>query len=180
MRNRYTKEIKEYIKTNSQYYKREELRQEVEKTFGIKISKEQFHQYLWRHNIHCKGYDKSKINNLKNKKPIGSESIKKDGMMVKVKIGDNKWQYKQRLIWEEYYGEKLTDDDYIIFLDQDKTNFDISNLRKISRRESAVLSNRELYSKEPVATETGIKVAKLIIKSKDKKEKYNGIMERYS
>ena len=89
--------------------------------------------------------------------------------MTLIKISENKWMYKQRYLYEKYYNVKLTNDDYIIFLDQDRTNFDIKNLKRITRHESAILSNQKLFSNNPKVTETGVQVAKLMIKIKESK-----------
>jgi hypothetical protein len=67
----------------------------------------------------------------------------------------------------QHYGVKLTGDDYIIFLDQDRNNFDINNLEKITKRESAIISNQKIFSQRPEATKVSIQIAKLIIKIKD-------------
>lgn len=93
-------------------------------------------------------------------------------MMVLVKIGKNKWTYKQRLIYENYYGVELAEDEYIIFLDNDRTNFDINNLQCVSRRVSSILSNQKLRSVNQDITKLGIEVANLIIEIKNKEVEY--------
>ena len=102
-----------------------------------------------------------------DKVPIGSERVKSDGM-IQVKVSPDKWEYKQRLIYSKYHNVKLTSDDFIIFLDQDRNNFDISNLKRVTRRESSIMANEKIFSHCSLATKTGIFVAKLIIKTKEK------------
>lgn len=106
------------------------------------------------------------VRNVCERVPIGTEYIKKDGMVL-IKISSNKWMYKQRFIYEQYYNVHLKNDDYIIFLDQNRNNFDINNLKLISRKESAYLSNQKIFSKNKEATELGIKIAKLHYKIKE-------------
>ena len=102
-------------------------------------------------------------------KPIGSEYTKPDGMVM-VKVTKDKWVYKQRLIYEQYYGVHLPEDVYVIFLDQNRNNFDIANLKAVSRREASYMSNHNLSSKKPNVTLLGLDVARCIIKTKERSE----------
>lgn len=129
------------------------------------ITRSQLRQYLYKRKIKYKDYNKRMVRDMGANVPIGTERIKPDGM-VQVKVAKDKWQYKQRLIYEKYHNVKLTSNDYIIFLDQDRTNFDINNLQKITRHESSILANQKLFSKNPNVTKVGLNVAKLIIKTK--------------
>lgn len=66
---------------------------------------------------------------------IGSETLTKGGY-IKVKIGEpNKWIFKQRLIWQQHFGE-IPDNHIIIFKDNDILNFDINNLQCIKREQN--------------------------------------------
>lgn len=74
-----------------------------------------------------------------NHRPVGSERIDKDGyVMVKVQE-PNVWALKHRVVWEEHHG-KVPDGHVITFVDQDKTNTDISNLKLISNKQNAVMN----------------------------------------
>ena len=134
--------------------------------FGYAITLTQLRQYLSKRHIRYKDYAKNKVRNMCANKPLLSERIKPDGM-IQVKIAKDKWEYKQRYIYSKYYNVELTENDYIIFLDQDRTNFNINNLMRISRHESAILSNQKIFSKLSQVTKTGVQVAKLIIKTKE-------------
>lgn len=169
MRNKYSKEFEDEMKMKAHIKKIDELLQIAKNKYNYSISKKQLRQFLYKRKIRYKDYDENKARKMGLNKPIGSERIKPDGM-VQVKVAKDKWEYKQRLIYEKYYNVKLTSDDYIIFLDQDRTNFDVDNLIKVTRRESSILANQKLFSKNPVVTETGIQVAKLIIEIKNKKK----------
>ena len=82
-----------------------------------------------------------------NTKEVGSEYVDADGYLyIKVKSTGNKrfskggmWQQKHRLIWEEHYGE-IPEGYAIIFLDRDKRNFDINNLRMVNRNELVLIN----------------------------------------
>ena len=138
--------------------------------FGYEINKGQLRQYLSKRKIRYKDYNVSKAHKMGKKIPIGTEYIKPDGMTL-IKVSENKWEYKQRYLYKKYHNVELTSDDYIIFLDQDRNNFDINNLKKISRYESSILSNQKIFSKNPKVTQLGIDTARLIIKTKKASEK---------
>lgn len=172
MRNKYSKKFEADMVLLASTHTLNDLLLVAIKKYKYKITLHQLRQYLSKRGIIYKDYDFKKIRNMGDKIPIGTERIKSDGM-VQVKVASNKWEYKQRLIYSKYYDAKLTNDDYIIFLDQDRTNFDISNLKRVNRRESAIVANQKMFSNNPVATETGIQVAKLMIKCKEKSKHEN-------
>lgn len=165
MRRKINPELKEYCSNNSNLTI-DELLPLVNKKFKEHYTRLSLQKYLIRNKIPYKYSNFKRSNNNCYKKPIGTEYTKSDGMVL-VKIAKNKWEYKQRLIYMKHYGVKLTNDDYIIFLDQDRTNFNINNLRRITRRESSILINQKIFSKKPEATELAIQIAKLMIKIKD-------------
>lgn len=166
IRNKYSKEFEEEMRRLAPTTKFNELLNLSKNIYGYSVSKEQLKQYLYKRQIIYKDYNKNMVRDMGNKIPIGTEYTKNDGMIL-VKVAPNKWQYKQRLIYEQYYNVELSDNDYIIFLDHNRNNFDISNLKKITRRESSILSNQKMFSTNSKITETGIQVAKLIIKTKE-------------
>lgn len=165
MRNKYSKEFEEEMRRLAPANELERLLWVARSKYAYFITRTQLRQYLSKRQIRYKDYNKNKAQEMGVKIPIGTEYVKPDGMTL-VKIAKDKWQYKQRLIYEQYYNVKLNDDDYIIFLDHNRNNFDINNLKKVTRRESSILSNQEMFSTNPKVTETGIQVAKLIIKTK--------------
>lgn len=173
MRNKYSKEFEEEMINKAHKNSLQKLWAIATNKYNYNITKRQLYQYLSKRKIRYKDYNANKVRNMGDKLPIGTEYTKPDGMVL-VKIAKDRWEYKQRLIYSKYHNIELTSDDYIIFLDQDRTNFNINNLKKITRRESSIVANQELFSKDALLTETGIEVAKLIIKIKDrKKEQYN-------
>lgn len=169
MRNKYSKKFEEDMKKLAPTKRLEELLHIAIKKYSYSITKDQLRQYLYKREIRYKDYNKNKVSDMGTKVPIGTEYIKPDGMTL-VKVNKNKWKYKQRLIYEQYYNTELSENDYIIFLDQNRNNFDINNLKKITKRESSILANQKIFSTDPLVTETGIQVAKLIINIKQKGE----------
>ena len=108
-------------------------------------------------------------------KPVGTERITKDGY-TEIKVKDpNVWKLKHRLIYEEHYGE-IPNGYVVMFLDRDKSNFDINNLILISRKQLRILNQNYLIKDDPELTKSGIILADLLIKinEKDKEIKKNG------
>ena len=165
MRNKYSLEFEKKMQQLAKDKTLNELLEIAQQEYDI--TKKQLRQYLSKRQIRYKDYDETKINKTPIGLDIGTEYVKDDGMTL-IKISKGKWQYKQRYIYEQYYNVKLSSDDYIIFLDQNRNNFDINNLKRITRHECSILSNQKMFSHDKEVTETGILVAKLMIKAKNK------------
>lgn len=128
---------------------------------GKKMPKEVYEKV--KHTMFAKG------NVPPNHRPVGSERISKDGY-IEVKVAEpNKWRLKQRVVYEEAKGE-IPEGCPIIFLDGNKRNFDIDNLRCITRSELLYLNCNGLNNSNEI-TETGILMARLdSAKNKKKQE----------
>lgn len=128
---------------------------------GKKMPKEVYEKV--KHTMFAKG------NVPPNHRPVGSERISKDGY-IEVKVAEpNKWRLKQRVVYEEAKG-KIPEGCTIIFLDGNKRNFDIDNLRCITRSELLYLNCNGLNNSNEI-TETGILMARLdSAKNKKKQE----------
>lgn len=101
-----------------------------------------------------------------NYKPVGSERINVYGY-IEVKVADpNKWRLKQRVVWEEHYGE-IPNGYSILFLDRNKQNLDINNLVLVSKKQLAFLNNNKLIKEDKELTKTGLIIADLLIKISD-------------
>lgn len=112
-------------------------------------------------------YEKAKATMFKpgnipaNHRPVGSERVNVDGY-VEIKIAEpNKWRLKQREVWERHYGEKLTSNDAIIFLDGNKLNLEVNNLVKVTRAELARYNQDKLRCESPDINMAAINIAKL-------------------
>jgi hypothetical protein len=126
---------------------------------GKKMPKEVYEKV--KHTMFAKG------NIPPNHRPVGSERISKDGY-IEVKVAEpNKWRLKQRVVYEEAKG-KIPEGCPIIFLDGNKRNFDIDNLRCITRSELLYLNCNGLNNSNEI-TETGILMARLD-RAKNKKK----------
>ena len=165
MRNKYSSEFEDFVKKNAKKYNREELRLLAQNKFEIKVSKDAFRRYLNRHKIKSIYIIKNNVRDV-YKCPIGAEKVVDDGIFIKVEQPD-KWRRKSRVMYEKYHNCKLRDDEYIVFLNQDRNDFNKENLMKTTQKEIAYLHNYDTFSKNPKLTELGILSAKLMIKAKE-------------
>lgn len=166
MRRKPNNKLKNYLLDIANDYTIKELLEKVNKKFNENYKENELRKYLVRNKIEYKYENKNKSHPMGTNVPLGCEYTKPDGMVL-VKIGKNQWKYKQRIIWENYYNETLKDDEYVIFLNQDRTDFRIENLMKITRKESAYLSNMNIFSTNPDITKVAIDLARLQIEIKD-------------
>lgn len=135
---------------------------------GKKMPKEVYEKV--KHTMFAKG------NVPPNHRPVGSERISKDGY-IEVKVAEpNKWRLKQRVVYEEAKG-KIPEGCPIIFLDGNKRNFDIDNLRCITRSELLYLNCNGLNNSNEI-TETGILMARLDSAKNKRKKKLREKMLR--
>lgn len=105
---------------------------------------------------------------------IYSERLDKDGYVL-IKLDDrNKWKRKHIWIWEKEYGE-VPKGHIIIFRDNNKYNFDIDNLKCISRSVNAVINRNRWNAYTNEAKDVMITLAELKIaqrkREKERKEK---------
>jgi hypothetical protein len=118
-----------------------------------------------------------------NTMPIGSERITVDGY-TEVKISDKsgspkkRWKGKHVIIWEKANGP-VPKGCVVYFIDGNKENFKLSNLRMISRAELSVMNHIRHYSdnKDIAKAELVIAAVKVAI-SKRKQGTFNGVKKR--
>lgn len=170
MRRKINPELKEYLVNNGNKYIVKDLVKLVNKKFNENYKENELRKYLVRNKIDYKYENKNKSNPMGTNVPLGTEYIKPDGMTL-VKVSKNEWKYKQRLIYEEHYGIKLKESDYIIFLNQDRTDFRIENLAKVTRKESSYLANMDIFSTDADVTNLSINLVKMVLKTKEMEEK---------
>lgn len=73
----------------------------------------------------------------------------------------NTFELKQRLVYEQAHGVKLTSDDIIVFLDGDKLNCDPSNLVRLSHAEHAKMMTYKLTYSDRETFETALNIMRL-------------------
>ena len=105
-----------------------------------------------------------------NHREVGSERITRDGY-IEIKIAEpNKWDLKHRVIYEKHHGP-IENGDAIIFLDGNKLNTDINNLKAVSRHQLLVLNKNKLIKNNPELTNAGINIANILIKANEVKNR---------
>ena len=99
---------------------------------------------------------------------VGDKVITEDGY-IRIKVADpDKWEFLHRIIWEEHNGP-IPPGMKIIFLDNDKTNCDISNLAMINNVEHGFLMSHKLRFDRAEATEAAVLLSKIYSKGKRRK-----------
>ena len=96
-----------------------------------------------------------------NKKSIGSER-KTAGKYTEVKVGEpDRWEFKHRVMYEQYHNVKLDKDKIVIFLNRDTTDFSKENLAVIDRKTQIYLNKEGLMTDDREVNKTSIKIAEL-------------------
>lgn len=165
-------EMENYFKTiikDNSYKKISEL---FFKKYNIKLSRNQIWYYCNKYNIH-NGIDQTKlIGKMKyNYKGAGHEWIDKRTGYTYVTVKSGCYVQKQRYIYEKHYG-KIPKGYSIIFLDNDKTNFDIDNLLMVKDTEKGLFGCYKIYSKDK-------EIQKLVISLIKMKDKENNYRRKY-
>ncbi|HEL1992449.1 HNH endonuclease signature motif containing protein [Streptococcus suis] len=112
-----------------------------------------------------------KGNRPANYLPVGTVNYTTDGY-PKIKVADpDKWEYLHRQTWEKHHG-LVPDGHSVVFLDGDKTNWDISNLACLSKNEIVRMNRDGLFASDADLTKVGIGYTKL--KNKIIEVKRNG------
>lgn len=169
----YTQEKINYIKSIFRGHLRREVIEMYNKKFNENMTFNEYmafrKKYGLKNEVNQK-FDGSNIN-PNPPAPIGHEIIyyNKGLKRIKVKVGENKWVEKTRYIYEQHYG-KIPDNCFIIFLDGNRDNYNIENLKCITTKQHRTMAGNKLYFGNKDLTETGIDVAKLMIKTKDKRK----------
>lgn len=95
-----------------------------------------------------------------NHKSVGSERITKDGYIM-IKVAEpNKWRLKHVVEWEKHNG-KLPRNHALIFLDRNKQNTSIDNLKLVSRSELLIINRDNLLKDNKELNETAVIIAKV-------------------
>ena len=102
----------------------------------------------------------SHIHNLKS---VGDEYINSDGFVMIKLDNPARWVHKHRYIYEQAFGE-IPKDKVLIFLDGDKQNLSLDNLKCISRKQLVKMNQNKLFFNNAELTEAGSELANLMLK----------------
>lgn len=167
----YDNDMYEFLYKNASSHTIKELVQLIKEKFNIEIEKKKLAQYCIKMKIQYK-YEKPNKSHSNTPTKIGTIVNKIDGDYLKIKTDNHKWEYLQRKVYEKYHNVKLKENEYVIFLNQNRRDFSKNNLQLVSQKESGELCNygSNIYSINRELT----KLALTNIKLKQKiKEVYN-------
>lgn len=182
---RYTKQQREFLIKNNYMKTSQELADLFEKEFDIKLTRAQIKSFRGNNKLDsgltgrfekghstfnkgkkwneymskqsqksCRKTTFKKGNRPHNYRPVGSERITVDGF-IEIKVADpNKWDLKSRVICQEKYG-KIPKGYKIIYLDGNRLNLDINNLRAVSYEEELIMNTKGYRFNNAELTNTG-------------------------
>lgn len=167
----------EFIKNNVDGNRNKELAQMINEEFGLSITPIQIKQWKTTHGIksttNLYGWRKGKIAGkdfknpveYKHSQPIFSERTTKRGI-VQIKVARGKWIDKHRYLYERANGS-IPENHIIIFMNGDKSDIRLENLKCISRRELSYMNKQkyEIYDSE--SKESAILLSKIGLKGSE-------------
>lgn len=159
----YSKEMFEFMQ-NGKYETRQELCDNFNKKFNLNLTLGKLRDLNTKHHLNI-GNPTRNMSNLKKgwiktrgyeTREIGEE-IERGEDVPYIKLGHNNYVAKHRYLYEKYHNVTLDISDLIIFLDNDKTNFNKENLYKVSRSVAGIMVGNELHGTKETDKETVIK-----------------------
>lgn len=184
----WTEEMKQFILDNYYDLTSKQLTELINTKFGLELKWTAVAAYKKRNNLrnglpkhwekghvpHNKGekmtpeqYEKSAPTMFKkgqapiNYRPVGSERITKDGY-IQIKVKDPRtWKLKHRVVWEKENGP-IPKNCALLFLDGDKKNCELSNLKLVSRSELLVMNRYHMFQETPELNDAASNLARVI------------------
>lgn len=147
----FSDEQKEYIYNNSLGKTNKELTIALNNLYHSEFTVKQVKWFKYTHHINS-GLKKRNL-------PIGSERIKNGYIFIKTEE-PSLWKEKHRVIYESVYGE-IPEGYKIMFLDGDKLNCNIDNLKLVKDSEEIYINKNGFAGVSKEITETAINLAKL-------------------
>lgn len=168
----------------------EEARRQVKEQLGIDMTVYQFEGYLDRHRITLRGKGSGRFKPgyippnkgkklseetrrkvaatwfprgavPRNRRPVGSKTITKDGY-VKIKTGGpNRWEFLHVLNWTREHGP-VPRGKVLIFLDGNRQHCDVSNLLCVSRSALVRANQRGAIKPNAEITKSGLLLCELV------------------
>lgn len=167
----------EFIKKNVDGNRNKELAQLINDRFSLSITSTQICQWKQTHGVKSKtslyGWRKGKTGGQDFKipsepshsKPVGSERVTKRGV-VQIKVARGKWIDKHRYLYEQANGS-IPDNHIIIFMNGDKSDIRLENLKCISRRELSYMNKQKYEIYDSDSKESAILLSKIGLKGSE-------------
>ena len=189
---RYTQEQKQFIINNNYGKYAKELAKMFNLKFGTNITAKEIKYFRHNNKLNSgltgqfekghktwnkglKGYMGANETSFKkgnvphNHRPISSERKTIDGFW-EIKVDEpNKWMLKHRWVWEQSNG-KIPKGYVLVFLDGNRDNISLKNLKLISRQENLVMNNNKLRYENAEVTNVANTLAKFIIQTTQRKK----------
>lgn len=170
-RHRWTETEINWLRENISEHSWKSIVPTFNKHFGTNLSRASIEHACLRRGIthgreNEKGFIVGEHNQYSLTKPLFTEKTDSRGrVFIKVKndVSDfrGNWVQKDRYIWEQQYG-KLTKDDLLIHLNQNKNDCSIDNLYKVDRKINRMLSSLGWFFKDRTMMITAIKCCELM------------------
>jgi len=159
---KFTPEFAQFIRENYIGRSNQELADEYNVIYRTYYTREQVNNYKSRSKLNSGITGRFKKGHIpKNHLPVGSEIVTYDGY-TRCKVAEpNLWRAKHHILYEKYHGIKIPNDKIVIFLDENRSNFDCDNLALITRDENRILNYNHLRFNDKDLTKTGLSIAKL-------------------
>ena len=158
----YSDELVKFIEKNRMKYYVYEMCDLIYNKFDKKITHKALAKYYYRHNLDFKKKNTSYKCLLT--KPVGTESNPDKNGLVRIKVNEKQWVYKQRLIYEQYYNVKLPKDYVVVFLDNDKTNYSIDNLMAVPIKVALRTAGQDMFYNDKEMTRTALEISAMRLK----------------
>ena len=175
IRHTWTNEQIEYLKKIAEGTPRKEIVKKLNDKFNLNLTILQVRDCMnsrgIRNNID-KRFSAKDGNRCQQEKPVGTISKWECGY-TRIKTGKNEWEFIQRYVWKEHYGE-IPPNHSVIFLDGNTDNYNIENLALVDRNELMKYNSMRLNSDNQELNRVAVNLAKLMTKSKEVERGQNG------
>ena len=160
---KYSEEENQWIIDNCKGFTYDQLTKEFNKKFKTNLTKKRMLNKIVKLN---RAKDV-----LRTWAPKGAEKLRPDGYIY-IKVANDEWVPKHRYIYEQHYG-KIPEGCIVMFLDGDKTNFELDNLCLVERKIQLLASSRGLLTTDKEINETALLLSELILETGKAKNKIN-------
>ncbi|MFC0278118.1 HNH endonuclease signature motif containing protein [Enterococcus devriesei] len=173
----------EFINKNVDGIRNKELAQLINDRFSLSITPTQICQWKQTHGVKSRtslyGWRKGKIGGKDFKMPsepshgmpVGTERVNKRGI-TQIKIARGKWIDKHRQLWEQANGP-IPENHIVVFMNNDKTDFRLENLKCISRRELSYMNKQQYEVYDAESKESAILLSKIGLKGSELSREIN-------
>ena len=166
---RYTEEHLDYLRVIAPGRMSREITEMFNKKFNLNKSRTQIKNTMGYHKIKSNTVGKGKKGQIAyNRDKVGTVRLQKWNAVIKIADPDV-WQDFSRYLYEQY-NEKLKDGEVVMFLDQNKRNFNINNLIKVTKQDVRTINAQIGLSENAEINKSVVALAKLQNKIYEKKK----------